>query len=259
MRYQWRAMNPPFATRRPAPACARAVRAYWLLAALNGLLVVPGSRNVSAQATNAPSRPLPALFTNAQQVLALGLDGAKRSVHPVTLTGIVTLPLRNQPWVYVQDATAGMLVIYTNTSARLEPGQRVVAIGRTYPGQFAVHVIDAQIRVLDRGPMPEPKRPDPSRLAAGEDFGAWITLEGRVVDVYCEGRTAVLKLASKEHRYFVMGMMRDFGALPGGAEPPWTGSTRESRCRAFAGRKSTAGIDRTRFAFTLPVATSSTV
>jgi PAS domain S-box-containing protein len=219
-RYEWRAMNPPFAIRQSGPACARAVPAHWLLAALNGMVVVFSSGSVSAQTANGPAQPPPAVFTNAQQVLVLGIDGARRSVHPVMLTGTVTLPLKNQPWVYVQDATAGVLVIYTNTNARLEAGQRVVVTGRTYPAQFAVHVSDAQIRVLGRGGMPEPKRPDPTRLATGEDFGTWVALEGRVVDVYCEGPTSVLMLASKGHRFFVMGLMREMGALPGGAEPP---------------------------------------
>lgn len=214
------AMNPPLTVRRSDPARARAVPAGWLWAALNGLVALLGAGNASAQTTNGAAQVPPAVFTNAQQVLALGIDGARRAIHPVALTGIVTLPLKNQPWVYVQDATAGVLVIYTNTSARLEAGQRVALTGRTYPGQFAVHVSDGQIRVLGRGGLPEPKRPDPARLAAGEDFGTWVALEGRVVDVYCEGPTSVLMLASRGHRFFVMGLIRELGALPGGVEPP---------------------------------------
>ena len=48
------------------------------------------------------------LLTNAQQVLALGVEGASRAPHPVRLRAVVTCPVIGRPWFYAQDATAGI-------------------------------------------------------------------------------------------------------------------------------------------------------
>jgi len=162
----------------------------------------------------------PAVLTTARQILNLGTDEAARVVHRVALTGVVTCPMAGIPWVYLQDATAGMLVIYTNRQLRLEPGQRVEVSGQTFSGQFAVHVDRANVRVTGNGALPEPKRADPARLAAGEDFGSWVVLQGRVVDVYKLGDTAVLRLNSGNWRFSVHGPVCELGAVPAGSGVP---------------------------------------
>jgi len=63
-----------------------------------------------ANATNT----LPVL-TNVQQVLELGLEGARLRPHPVRLIGIVTYPVPEQRSIYIDDGTGGILVVYTYT------------------------------------------------------------------------------------------------------------------------------------------------
>ena len=195
--------------------CRRPDCLLWLalgLACLGGL-------TTWAQPVANPPSSLPVL-TNAERVLNLGLEGAARQRYSVTLTGVVTCPLPGQRWLYLQDGDAGMLVLYTNAFLRPEPGQVVQVRGRAFAGQFAVHVTDADVQVMGQSPLPEPKPADPARLAAGEDFGRWVTLEGRVVDVYTLNSNAILRLASGNQRYFVMGQSREVGVFPTGRDPP---------------------------------------
>ena len=63
------------------------------------------------------------------------------------------------------------------------------------------------VQVLGTGPMPEPRRVDVERLAAGEDFGSWVRVEGRVVDVCMVASTAILEVAGV--------CVRDAGELGG--------------------------------------------
>lgn len=152
--------------------------------------------------------------TNARQILDLGLEAVAKSPQTVSFSGIVTCPLGGVPWIYVQDETAGMLVLYTNRGSVFRAGQRVDIVGTTYAGQFAVHVVGADVRVRGEGSLPEPKVAEARRLAAGEDFGHWVRLTGRVVDVYRVGNTAVLRVNSGRHRFSVHGPTREFGAIP---------------------------------------------
>lgn len=156
------------------------------------------------------------VLTNAAQVLQLGVEGARRSRHPVDITGVLTCPLNVHQWLYVQDATAGMLVLYTNGSFRGVTGQVIRVRGRAFAGQFAAHVSEASVEVLGRGPLPEPKRGDPGKMAAGADFGSWVQVEGRVVDVLALGGATVLEVVSGRHRFRVLGPTREVGVVPSG-------------------------------------------
>src|SRR5262245_49564937 len=54
-----------------------------------------------------------ALLTNAQQVIDLGMDGARRNPYPVKLRGVITyVAVTHRDWIFVQDETAGLLVTY---------------------------------------------------------------------------------------------------------------------------------------------------
>ena len=76
---------------------------------LTALLLGAAAEPLAAQETT----PLE-LLTNAQQVLDLGIEGARRAPHPVRLRAVVTYATIRAPWFYAQDATAGILVICTN-------------------------------------------------------------------------------------------------------------------------------------------------
>ena len=117
------------------------------------------------------------------------------------LKGVVTYPFFNQKWIYVQDGTAGVLVIQTNAAPQPIAGQLVEITGRAGPGAFAAHVFEADARVVGIAPFPEPRRVDFARLEAGADFGQWVALEGRVVDIFQHTEQLSLLIASGDHRF----------------------------------------------------------
>src|SRR3954465_15041062 len=54
------------------------------------------------------------VLTNAQQILDLGNERARNTPADVAISGVVTFPVPGRTWAFVQDATAGILVKYTN-------------------------------------------------------------------------------------------------------------------------------------------------
>ena len=145
---------------------------------------------------NAPLTPL----TTARQVLDLGVEGARRSPHPVKLTAVVTYPFFLRTWFYAQDETGGVLVVLNDPAVQPAAGQLVEITGRAAPGAFSAQVSEAGVRVLGTAPFPEPIRTDLARLEAGAEFGQWIAIEGRVVDIVLHPQQLSLLLASGEHR-----------------------------------------------------------
>src|SRR5437879_4858208 len=83
-------------------------RCAWLIAV--ALLVASPLLTPLSHAADAS----PVVLTNVQQVVDLGLETARHSTNLVLLRGVVTLPVAGASWAYVQDATAGILVTYTN-------------------------------------------------------------------------------------------------------------------------------------------------
>src|SRR5437867_274094 len=121
-----------------------------------------------------------ALFTTAQQVLDFGLEAARRSSVPVRLQGWVTYLDPGANMLYIQDASAGIRVVYTNADYQPAPGQTVLVEGAAAGGVFAPFIDCAKVRVLGSSPssMPEPCEAPAVRLAAGELFGQWVQVEG---------------------------------------------------------------------------------
>src|SRR6516162_8264471 len=86
------------------------------------------------------------VLTNAQQVLDLGIEGARRAPHPVHLRAVVTCPVRGRPWFYAQDATGGILVVCTNLLRPPSAGELVEIFGKAGPGLSAPHVLKGDFR-----------------------------------------------------------------------------------------------------------------
>jgi signal transduction histidine kinase len=142
-----------------------------------------------------------ALLTNAQQVLDLGADQARRSPHPVALKGVVTFRVVGNNSVFIQDATAGILVLNQDPELRLEPGQAVELKGRVGAGLLSPIVTSAVISVTGTAPLPEPKPASASRLAAGDYFGQWVQIEGGVRDVAREPQRLIIFVSSGGIRF----------------------------------------------------------
>src|SRR5262245_24742124 len=94
------------------------------LARISGLILVGCQLCCAAGAQTVTGSPVDVL-TNAQQVLNLGIEKARTSPCRVALTGVVTFPVPGRSWAFVQDETAGILVIYTNAQINLSAGERI--------------------------------------------------------------------------------------------------------------------------------------
>ena len=74
----------------------------------------------------APSDSVPAPLTSVQQVLALGARTAGQCFVPARLEGLITYADAAAQIIYVQDASGGIRVVYTNASHLPVSGQLVV-------------------------------------------------------------------------------------------------------------------------------------
>jgi hypothetical protein len=104
---------------------------------------------------------------------------------------------------YAQDATAGILVICSNTVRQPAAGQLVEITGHAGPGLQAPHVFQAGYRVIGTAPLPAPRRTSASRLAVGEEFGQWVSLEGTVLDFLPHPGQLSLLLQEGDQHYVV--------------------------------------------------------
>src|SRR5262245_60106554 len=167
----------------------------------------------------APSVPeangaLPPVLTNAQQVIALGLD-AREAVYPVRLRGVVTYPsidVRNR--VYVQDETAGIQVAATNLTFEPAAGQLVEVEGMAATGPTYNFINQARMQRLGTAPLPEPKRVSAARLAAGAEFAQWIALEATVHDVAIVNNRLLLSAVADEELFSVYVTIEPTQVLP---------------------------------------------
>jgi signal transduction histidine kinase len=135
-----------------------------------------------AQPNVAPGRGSP-LLTNVDQVLRVGLDQARSASVEAELQGVVTLAVGSLRRIYVQDATAGVQVTYTNADVSPSLGDRVRVTGRVGAGTFTPIVKNAQARIIGNGPMPKPLAAGAASLVAGEHYGQWVEVEGSIRDV----------------------------------------------------------------------------
>ena len=169
--------------------------------------------SVSLAAEPVSPTPLP-LLTNARQVLALGVEGARRSSHPILMRGIVTHSVPGRKWLFVQDDTAGLLVVFTNRIVTPLPGQEVEVVGVAGAGQFTNECVQAQLRVLGPAAMPVARRVPAERLVAGEECGRWVELEGRVRDVAVQPGELTVLISSDRWQFHALVALTNALPLP---------------------------------------------
>jgi len=156
----------------------------------------------------------PALLTNAQQVLNLGIENARRATNSAALRGVVTFAVPGLNGVFVQDATAGILVLYYDTDFRPEPGQLVAVDGQIGAGLLSPIIRHATLRIVDKAPLPEPRPMSASRLAAGQLFGQWVEVEGAVRDVARDPQRLLVFISSGGIRFHAVMQSAPGAALP---------------------------------------------
>ncbi len=130
------------------------------------------------------------------------------------MRGVVTYQVPGRNRVFVQDDTAGLVVIYTNRIVPALFGQEVQIAGETGAGQFAAHCFNAQMQILGPAPMPRARRSQTEQLGAGEDFGRWVELEGRVRDVSIHPAELTLLISSERWQFHVIIALTNAMPLP---------------------------------------------
>ena len=134
-------------------------------------------------------------------MLDLGVELTRYFPHPVCLRGTVTYAERGAATIYVQDGTAGIRVVYTNTDYRPVSGQDVTVEGTAAAGTFAPFVNGAGVRLEGTAAMAEPREASATRLAAGELSGQWVQVEGVVRDLAKDPERAELFVSSGGLRF----------------------------------------------------------
>lgn len=173
-------------TAAPGPSGARLV----LLLGLTGLCL-PGAAQTPEGL---------AVLTNAAQVLDLGILPATRLRQPIRLTGVVTFHDVQRGWFFVQDETAGVLVIAKDTSLAHTPGELIEVEGVSDGGSFAAYVDRASVKVLGTAPLPHPLQATLAELNANRHFGQYVETTAIVRDlVMLPNRLQVLVASEHQH------------------------------------------------------------
>jgi signal transduction histidine kinase len=158
--------------------------------------------------------PSVTVFTNAQQILDLGIDKARNISAPAVITGVLTFPVPDRSWVFVQDRTAGILVAYTNTDVQPESGKLVKVTGRVGAGLLAPIIRRGTLEVLGQASLPVPRKVSAASLAAGESFGQWVELDGAVRDVARDMSRLFVFVSSAGIRFHAVIQSPEFSTLP---------------------------------------------
>jgi signal transduction histidine kinase len=160
------------------------------------------------------AEPSAAVFTNAQQILDLGIEKARSISAPTVITGVLTFPVPDRSWAFVQDDTAGILVAYTNSDVRPESGELVKVTGRVGAGLLAPIIRRATLEMLGQTSLPVPRKVSAASLAAGESFGQWVELDGAVRDVARDMSRLFVFVSSAGIRFHAVIQSPEFSTLP---------------------------------------------
>lgn len=172
---------------------------------------------IAAAAHGATGANTPATLTNAQQVLDLNALDAFRAIHPVRLRGVVTFFDVRRGWFFLQDETAGILVLAKDTQPTRTPGEYLEVEGVSGRGNFAPFVDRADVRVLGTKPLPHPHPATLEAISANSLFGQYAEISGVVRDaLYHYGALHLLLHDGKSH-----GTLSIWGAKPEELHANW--------------------------------------
>ena len=168
-------------------------------------LLVPSVKDVEVAAPSASgvtAAPDPAVKPPVlQTVIAIRRlpPVEARRGYPVHLRAIVTTPTSLAANAFIQDATAGIYMVFAGE--RLRAGQLVEVTGQTGAGDFAPIVDKAQVRVIGQADMPEPLRVPLSELFTGRYDSQFVEAEGIVQIVGRQAGNVYLLLAAGPYTF----------------------------------------------------------
>jgi signal transduction histidine kinase len=146
-------------------------------------------------------------LTNAQQILSLGANRARRDSQPVRLRGTIVLVPKSLSYAFLHDETACILVMLTNHPPEMVPGKLAEVQGWTEAGVHAPLVDRAAIALVGDAPIPQGIKVPVARMRAGEACWQWVRIEGVVRDMNRDVPNLALSIASENDRFgaFVYG------------------------------------------------------
>jgi signal transduction histidine kinase/CheY-like chemotaxis protein len=133
----------------------------------------------SGQQVQPPAPGLPTL-TQAEQIRELSPKEANRG-YPVRLQAIVTFV--DDFALFVQDSSAGIAVIASGFSHKVNPGQLIELEGITEYPDFAPQINNARVRVVGAAVMPPAKPVTFEHMASTEEDSQWVEVVGVVRSV----------------------------------------------------------------------------
>jgi signal transduction histidine kinase len=161
---------------------------------------------------SAAAQPANEILTNASDILALTPERALGKV-PVSIKGVVTVA--EPSWkgrFFVQDASAGVFVNYTN-GHQPSPGDLVLVTGASMPGGYAPCIDDPHWQKLGTAPLPTARVPSIDSFMAGNEDSQFIEMSGIVRDAFTNWDRLGVQLESGGYRY------RAFSPIPPGVDP----------------------------------------
>src|ERR1041385_4763213 len=141
------------------------------------------------------------VFTNVQQILDLGIEKARHTSGSASITGVVTYPLPDRTLAFIQDNTAGILVLYTNADVEAKSGDSVRIVGLIGAGLLSPIIRRANLQIIAPSSPPVPRKVSAAHLAAGESFGQWVELDGTVRDVARDAARLIAFVSSGGMRF----------------------------------------------------------
>jgi signal transduction histidine kinase len=181
-----------------------------ILSLVGLLLAYEAFPSSAAESAESP----PAVFTNAQQILDLGIDKARGTSAPAVITGVLTFPVPDRSWAFVQDSTAGILVAYTNLNLQPESGELVKVTGRVGAALLAPIIRRGNLEILGQTSLPLPHKASAASLAAGQSFGQWVELDGAVRDVARDMSRLFVFVSSAGIRFHAVVQAPESSSLP---------------------------------------------
>jgi signal transduction histidine kinase len=115
---------------------------------------------------------------------------------------------------FVQDNSAGILVLYTNADVEAGSGERVKVTGHVGAGLLSPIIRRASLEILGQTSLPAPRNVSAARLATGESFGQWVELDGAVRDVARDASRLFVFVSSAGIRFHAVILSPESSSLP---------------------------------------------
>ncbi len=144
---------------------------------INSAVALLGGALSYAQPSSAPAglRTL----THLAEIHSLSPAEAKRG-YPVHLRAVVTYFEPTAPDLFVQDATGGIWVHWSNKLPTPKPGQLLDLRGTTTQADFAPDIMNPYWDVVGSAPMPRPQKGALEEMASTRLDSQWVEVEGIV-------------------------------------------------------------------------------